>query len=84
MKNNDEICTSLKLMQFAFGGQRPTAFNFARFIECNSDFKYTVVETEFLLDAFKVLEEHIQFSSSLSKSFKAKWKDLDIPIVKPS
>jgi len=78
------ICTPFELKQFAFSlsGDNPTAFNFARFIECKSGFKYTVIEIEFLLDAFKVLEEHIQFSINLNKDFKKKWENLDIPMVK--
>jgi hypothetical protein len=82
MKNNDEICTPFELKQFAFAGHSPTAFNLARFIESKSGFKYTVIEIEFLLDAFKALEEHIQFSSNLGKSFRKKWQDLDIPMTK--
>lgn len=80
----DQICTSLELKQFAFSIHRdkPTAFDFAKFIECKSGFKYTVIEIEFLQDAFKILEEHIRFSSSTSKSFKEKWKNLYIPTVK--
>lgn len=80
----NQICTSSELQQFAFSIHRgePTAFDFARFIECKSGFKYTVIEIEFLLDTFKMLEEYIQFSSNLSKSFKKKWKNLDIPMVK--
>ena len=82
--HQDQICTSFELKEFAFSIHRdkPTAFDFARFIECKSEFKYTVIKIEFLLDAFKMLEEHVQFSYNLDQSFKKKWKNLDIPMVK--
>lgn len=80
----DPICTPFELKQFAFSlsGDNPTAFNFARFIESKSSFKYTVIEIEFLLDTFKMLEECVQFSNSVNESFRNKWKDVNIPMVK--
>ena len=76
----DQICTPFELKEFAHSIHRdkPTAFDFARFIECKSGFKYTVIGTEFLLDAFRMIEEQVQFSANLEQSFKQKWRNLHV------
>jgi len=84
MLNQDQICTPFELKQFAFSffNDKVTAFNFARFIESKSSFKYTVVEIEFIIDAFKIFEEQAKISFELNKNFYDKWKRLEIPMCK--
>lgn len=84
MLNRDLICTPFELKQFAFSlfNDNVTAFNFARFIECKSGFKYTVIEIEFILDAFKIFEEQARVSYEFNEDFQSKWAHLDIPKLK--
>lgn len=76
--STDLICTPFELKEFAFSSHNFSAFNFARFVECKSAFKYTLIEIEFLVDAFKILEQHL----ISSKNFKERWQNLDIPTIK--
>jgi hypothetical protein len=75
MINQEQICTPAELKQFSnsIAGYHPTAFSFARFLECISGFKYTVIEIEFILDAFKMIEEQARVCSALNEEFKSKW-----------
>jgi len=78
------ICTPFELKQFAFSlsGDNPTPFNFARFIESKSGFRYTVIEIEFIIDSFKALQEQALVSFELNKDIREKWGHLEIPMVK--
>ena len=78
------ICTPFELKQFAFSlsGENPTVSNFTRFIESKSGFKYTVIEIEFILDAFRIFEEQVRLSVTLNKNFQEKWGHLEIPMAK--
>ena len=77
------ICTPFELKNFAFSldGENPTASNFASFIESKSRFKYTVIEIDFLIDAFKLFEEQANASFEINKNFHEKWKHLEIPKI---
>ena len=80
--SQDHICTPFELKQFAFSfsGDDPTVSNLSRFIQSRSKFKYTLIEIEFLRDTLKTLEELSRASAELSKNFKEKWEDLEIPM----
>lgn len=80
------ICTPFELKQFAFSlsGENPTAFNFTRFVESKSGYKYTVIEMEFLIDSFRILEEQVQFFSELHANFQEKWEHLNVLRLKAS
>ena len=82
--SRDLICTPFELKNFAFSlnGENPTAENFARFIESKSRFKYTVIEIDFLIDAFRMFEEQASASFEISKNFHEKWKHIEIPRVR--
>ena len=82
LKYSDLICTPFELKTFAFSLHNPSAFNFARFIECKSKFKYTLIEIEFLIDAFRILEQIKSFSDRVDIDFKGKWQEVSIPTVK--
>ena len=78
------ICTTFELKKFAFSIFRdgPTTFDFARFIESKSEFKYTIVEIEFLIDTFKLFEELAQSFFEVNKDFSEKWGHLEIPKIR--
>jgi len=82
--SKNQICTPFELKQFAFSlsGENPTVSNFARFIESKSGFKYTVIEIEFIIDSFKIIQEQALVSFELNKEFREKWGHLEIPMVK--
>lgn len=82
IKYSDLICTPFELKTFAFSPHNPSASNFARFIECKSNFKYTIIEIKFLIDAFKVFEQIKSFADQLDRDFKGKWQEVSIPTVK--
>ena len=82
LKYSDLICTPLELKRFANELHNLSAFNFARFIECESKFKYTIIEIEFLIDAFKVFEQIKSFADRVDKEFRGKWQEVSIPTVK--
>lgn len=72
--HSDKICTPFELKQFAFT-DNTDAFTFARFVECKSDTKYTVIEIQLVRDVLATIE-HISVSSNdLNKSLREKWKE---------
>ena len=79
--SQDHICTPFELKQFTFSFFRDnlTAFEFAKFIESKSEFRYTVIEVEFIIDAFRMFEEQASASFEISKNFYEKWKHIEIP-----
>jgi len=74
--SNKNICTPFELKRFAHGGQNPTVFNFAKWIESKTNRKYTVIELEFIADSLKALNEQASFAINLNDKFKAKWKEV--------
>jgi hypothetical protein len=76
MMHKDVICTPFELKKFAFAEYNPTAFNFARFIESKSSFKYTVIEKKFITDMVEALAKQAASSNNLYNEFKEKWEDI--------
>jgi len=76
MMHKDLICTEFELKQFAFAEHNPTAFNFARFIESKSSFKYTVIEKKFIIDILEALAKQAATLNHLHHEFKEKWEDI--------
>jgi hypothetical protein len=71
--SNDEICSSLELKEFAFNS-KPTAFNFARWLESKTNDKYTIIEKEFIREALAALDVNAINACVVNDKLKKKWE----------
>jgi hypothetical protein len=78
MMHKDRICEPLELKEFAFAEYNPTAFNFARFIESKSGFKYTVIEKKFIIDMLESLTKEAEALNALHNEFKERLEDMSL------
>lgn len=83
MIDHYEICTNLELKEFANQlkeftryNQKPTAFNFARWIEEKSNNKYILVEVALIKELFNVLNSSATSIYDKNNYIRSKYKNM--------
>ncbi len=64
-----------ELKQFAYSDKGPSAFNFGRWIESKSNYKYTVVEIELIRELFNTLNSAATSMNDKNNHIRKKWKE---------
>ena len=72
--HSDKICTPFELKQFAYT-DNTDAFTFARFVECNSGRKYTIIEIQLIRDILATISHISTSAHDLNKSLREKWQE---------